>query len=171
MKRRHKKHRLVTLWDLPSNTFTRIPESELAPGMVSCHVPGHKGVVWREAVSIDLKDAPYRHPPFSGEMRSLIESMVDAFPGIMEWSYEKWEDLLRKDTNPRREIDYWLIVARVFAKFSQGQPPAYRMEVFRLLTVCNVTFREALPMVYQKDLLPTDVVDAIVNDYYGHFVR
>ena len=66
MKRRRNHHRMVTLWDMSSNTFSRIPESELAPGMVFCQVPGHKGVVWREDAPIDLKGSPYRHPPLSG---------------------------------------------------------------------------------------------------------
>jgi hypothetical protein len=80
--------------------------------MVPCQL-GRKKEVWRSAASIPLVRSPYRHPPFQGEMRSLIESVVDAFPGLHDWTYEQWEHLLRMDTNPDREIRYWLVAARV----------------------------------------------------------
>jgi hypothetical protein len=169
MKRRRNSHRMVTLWDMPSDTFTRIPESELAPGMVSCQVPGHKGVVWREAASSDLKGTPYRHPQFRGEMRSLIESLVGAFPGLLEWSYEEWEDGLRKDTNPDREIRYWLAAARVFRKFAEGRTFDCRKEIFRFLTICNLTPREFLPVVFEPVLLSAGEVEQIADAYYSHF--
>lgn len=168
MKRKHK-NQFVTLWDEPSNTYTRIPKSELAPGMVQCHVQGRKSLVWREAASIDPGNSPYRHPPFEGEMRSMIESVVDAFPGLHEWSYEEWEDLLRKDTNPDQEIRYWLITARVFQEFAEGLTMENRREIFRFLTICNVTPREFLPMVFEPEFLSADEVDGIADSYYGHF--
>lgn len=167
MKRNHR-NPYVTLWDESSNTFARIPQSELAPGMVPCHVPGRQEVVWRGAASVDLDNSPYRHPPFGAEMRSLIESVVDAFSGMLEWSFEKWEDLLRKDTNPHLEIHYWMVAARVFRQFAEGRPLAYRQELFRLLTVCNVTPREFLPMVIERELLSVDEVGAIADSYYRH---
>jgi hypothetical protein len=167
--KRNKRNKYVTLWDESSNTFARIPQAELAPGMVPCHLPGRKEVVWRDAASVDPGNSPYRHPPFGAEMRSLIESVVDAFPGMLKWSYEEWEDLLRKDTNPHLEIRYWLVAARVFRQFAEGRPFAYRQELFRLLTVCNVTPREFLPMVIRRKLLSVDEVEAIADLYYSHF--
>jgi hypothetical protein len=56
----------------------------------------------------------------------MIESLVDAFPGIQEWSHEKWEDLLRKDANPHLEIRYWMVAARVFREFAVGRSMACR---------------------------------------------
>lgn len=171
MKKRKHKNQFVTLWDEPSNTYTQIPKSELAPGMVQCHLQGRKGLVWREAASFDLSNSSYRHPPFEGTMRSMIESVVHAFPGLQEWSYEKWEDLLRKNTNPDREIRYWLITARVFREFAEGRTMEHRKEIFQLLTVCNVTPQDSLTMVFEKKLLSADEVDSIAESYYGHFAK
>lgn len=168
MKKNHS-NPYVTLWDESSNTFARIPQAELAPGMVPCRVPGREEVVWRDAESVDQGNSPYRHPPFGAEMRSLIESVVDTFTGMLDWSYEKWEDLLRKDTNPHLEIRYWMVAARVFRQFAEGRSLAYRQELFRLLTICNVTPREFLPMVIKRKLLSVDEVEAIAESYYGHF--
>ena len=164
MKRKHK-NPYVTLWDESSNTFTRIPKSELAPGMVPCQLPGRKKEVWRSAASIPLGRSPYRHPPFQGEMRSQIESVVHAFPGLHDWSYEKWEHLLRMDTNPDREIRYWLVAARVFKEFTEGRPFAYRKEVYQLLTVCNVTPKESLPFVFEPQILSDNEVEKIADAY------
>jgi hypothetical protein len=168
MKRKHKDP-FVTLWDETSNTFTRIPKSELAPGMVPCRLPDRGELVWRNAASIPAGNNPYRHPPFQGKMRSLIESVVDAFPGLHDWSYQKWENLLRMDTNPDREIRYWVIAARVFKEFTEGQPLEYRKEVYRFLTICNVTPKEILPMVFETDILSADEVGKIADAYYGYF--
>ena len=168
MKRSHK-NRFVTLWDMPSNTFTQIPKSELAPGMVSCRVPDREEEVWREAKSIYPVTSPYRHPPFKGEMRSMIESLVCAFPGLLEWSYDKWEDGFRTDTNPDREIRYWLIVARVFREFAEGRTFEYRKEIYRFLTICNATPREFLPVVFEPKRLLAGELEKIADAYYSHF--
>ncbi|MEI6175519.1 MAG: hypothetical protein WCS43_01390 [Verrucomicrobiota bacterium] len=168
MKENHK-NPFVTLWDESTNTFTRIPKFELAPGMVSCRVPDRKEEVWREAKSIHPATSSYRHPPFKGEMRSMIESVVDAFPGLLEWSYEEWEDLLRKDTNPDREIRYWIVVARVFREFAEGRAFEYQKEIYRFLTICNTTPREFLPVVFEPKRLLAGELEKIADAYYGHF--
>jgi len=162
---------MVTLWDMPSNTFTQIPKSELAPGMVQCKIQGRSGLVWREATSVNLEESEFRHPPFEGDMRSMIEFISGAFPEVYERSYKRWEDLLRKDTNPQNEIYYWIVVANVFAEFSKDRPLQYRKEVFRLLTVCNVTPSDTLQSVFECELLTSSEVDAIAASYYGSFAK
>ena len=104
-------------------------------------------------------------------MRSMIEFISGAFPEVYERSYKRWEDLLRKDTNPQNEIFYWIVVANVFAQFSKDRPLPYRKEVFRLLTVCNVTPSDTLQSVFECELLTSSEVDAIAASYYGSFAK
>jgi hypothetical protein len=169
--KRKSKNLMVTLWDMPANTFTQIPKSELAPGMVQCKIQGRSGLVWREATSVNLKNSPYRHPPFEGEMRSKIEFVSKAFPEVYDRDYESWEDSLRKDTNPQNEIYYWIVAAKVFEQFAIGKPLPYREEIFQLLTVCNVTPRDFLPTVFEPNLLTAAEVDAIAASYYQQFAK
>ena len=104
-------------------------------------------------------------------MRTLIEFVSGAFPEVYEHSYKRWEDLLRKDTNPQNEIFYWFVAAKVFEEFAKDRPLAYRKEVFRLLTVCNVTPRDALSSVFECELLTSSEMDAIAASYYGRFAK
>lgn len=168
MKRKNK-NQIVTIWDAPSNTFTQIPKSELAPGMVQCKIQGRSGVVWREAASVDLKKTPYRHPPFEGNVRLLIGSLSVSFAGVYEHSYKFWEDGFRKDTNPLNEIFIWIVAADVYHKFAEGRSLPFRKELFRLVAVCNVTPRDTLPLVFEKKLLSSQDVEAVAESYYGHF--
>ncbi len=170
MKRKYK-NPMVTLWDGSSNTFTQIPKSELAPGMVQCKIQGRSGLVWREATSVDLKKTPYRHPPFEGDIRSMIGSLSISFVGVYEHSYEFWEEGFRRDTNPLPEIYIWIVAAHVYREFAEGRSLPYRKELFRLLAVCNVTPRDTLPMVFEKKLLSADEVDSIAASYYGYFAK
>jgi hypothetical protein len=84
-------------------------------------------------------------------MGLMIESLVDAFSGIHEWSDEKSEDLLRNGANPHLEIRYWMVAARVFREFAVGRSMACRKELCRLLAVCNVMPNDASPMVFEKE--------------------
>jgi hypothetical protein len=170
MKRKNK-NLMVTLWDMPTNTFTQIPKSELAPGMVQCKIQGRSGLVWREATSVNLKNSPYRHPPFEGEIRSMIEFISRAFPDVYELDYQTWEDGFRKDTNPHDEIYYWIVAANVFGEFAKDKPLPYRKEVFQLLTVCNVTPQDTLPSVFDREILTASEANAIAASYYKHFAK
>lgn len=170
MKRKHK-NPMVTLWDGSSNTFTQIPKSELAPGMVQCKIQGRSGLVWREATSVDLKKAPYRHPPFEGNVRLVVGSLSISFAGVYEHSYEFWEDGFRRDTNPHAEMYIWIVAADVYREFAEGRSLEYRRELFRLLAVCNVTPQDTLPMVFEKKLLSADEVDSIAASYYRHLAK
>ena len=102
-------------------------------------------------------------------MRFLIESLPDAFPGLWECSYEEWEDGLCKDANPDRGIRYWLAAARVFRKFAEGRTFDCRKEIFLFRTICNLTPREFLPVVFEPVLLSAGELERIADVYYSHF--
>ncbi len=168
MKRKNK-DQMVTLWDASSNTFTQIPKCELAPGMVQCKIQGRKGLVWREAVSINLNNTPYRHPKFEGEICKLIGSLSMSFAEVYEHSYDFWEDGFRKDTNPLKEIHIWMVVAQVYHNFAEGRSLAYRKELFQLVLRCTLSSKVNLPIVFDRNLLSAGEVEAIANAYYGYF--
>jgi len=168
MKKNHK-NQFVTLWDEPSNTFTQIPKSELAPGMVQCKIDGRKGLVWREALSIKLKKTPFRHPPFEGDVRAAVAFLSKAFAGVYEYSYKFWEEGFRRDMHPIPEIHRWLVAAYVYGEFAEGRSLPYRKELFRLLAVCNATPRDTLRMVFENELLSACEMEKIADAYYRHF--
>ncbi len=134
-------------------------------------LPGVSGRAWHKILTLEMEHIPYRHEPFEGDMRAMIESMVDTFPGIMDWSYEEWEEFLRKEPDPKREIRHWTAVAKAFQKFAEGKPLEYRMEVFPLLgSVCCHGLMGELPMDNERKLLPKNEVDAVLEEYYGHYL-
>lgn len=154
----------VTVFDVTTQTYTAIPQSELAPGMVRAEVEGHEGVVWIDADQ--LKASDYRQPPFSGERRDSLLRLVDAFPGVYQKTYEFWEDGFRRDTNPDSEIAVWMHIADVYERHSADQPPHYRGELFSLVVACSNADRERVGSIFQRSLISEADFHRVTADFY-----
>lgn len=162
---------MVTVWNRQANTFTTIPQAELAPGMVQATIEGRAGVVWVDASTCDLMNCEYKHPPFEGNLREDIKAIQSSFPRVYEHSYEFWEDGFRKDTHPTNEILIWLTIAELFGHFTEGRPLDYQKEVFRLLLTCSASPRDMLSEVFKREKLRTEDVDGISSSYFSAFEK
>lgn len=124
-----------------------------------------------QVLQLDLKHSPLLHPPIDGQMRSIISYLVGAYPGIIEWSYEQWEEYIRKQPDLGFEIDHWMAVDRAFTNHAGGKPLDYQMEVFRLLILHCIPLAnlDAADIRYVR--LTDDDVNSILDDYYAYYVE
>ncbi len=154
----------VTLYDPETETFTDIPESELAPGMMRVELEGRDGVVWVEIGK--LTHSEYQHSPFGAERRDLIEIIQESFPGVYDKSYKFWEDGFRRDANPDNEIRIWLHIAEIYSKFAKGKPLEYRGELFSLVLACSNCGRERMKFVFESKLISDEEIEKVVAEYF-----
>jgi hypothetical protein len=159
----------VTIYDLTTRTFTSIPQSELASGMVRGQVVGHEGVVWMEAEQLKISD--YRHPPFTGDRKLEVLTLVYAFPGVYEQTYAFWEDGFRRDLNPDREIAVWKHIAAVYGKHAREHALAYRQELFSLVLACSSADAERIGLIFQCTVIPDEDYREITEDYYTSSIQ
>jgi hypothetical protein len=156
--------RTVTVYDVETESFTTIPESELAPGMVRAQIKGREGVVWIDPSQ--LKQAEFRHPPFEGTRRENVVRIQSAFPDVYEKPFEFWEEGFRRDTNPDREIAIWMHIAEVYRKHSGGRPLEYRNELFSLLTTCSTADPQSIHSVFEPQTLNREAVESVCEDFF-----
>ena len=154
----------VTVYDPDTESYTEVPESELAPGMIQVKIKGHEGLVWIEPS--ELKQSEYRHPPFTGPRREKIAKIQSAFPEIYDNSYEFWEDGFRRDENPDNEIKIWLHIATVYSEFASGKSLEYRDELFRLVLACSNSGRDQLKNIFEAELIAPEQIEAVASSYY-----
>ncbi len=171
----HQKHWTITSRIQSLHALNESTEHEIIIGLKTCIMDKkpYKTIdrVCLQVLKLDLQHSPILHPAFDGEMRSMIGYLVGAFPCIMVWSYETWEEYLRKDPYPEAEIDHWMAVDRSFTNNAGGKPLKFQMEVFRLLLL-HCTPLAILNEVCDKNaLLSDDDVDVILDDYYAYYVE
>ena len=155
---------LVTVFDPKSQTYTKIPAVELAPGMVRAQLKGTDEIVWIDPSH--LKQGEYRHPPFEGAAKEAIISIQNAFPEVYEKSYAFWEDGFRRDAHPAQEIGLWMHIADVFGKYADGKALDFRRELFSLLVGCSTADRKNIGAVFERGILSKAELDAVVGDFY-----
>lgn len=129
------------------------------------------GQICLHVLKLDLKQTPILHPPIDGEMRSMINYLRDAFPCIMEWSYEQWDEYIRRQPDPEFEVDHWLAIDRAFTSHAGGKPLDYQMEVFRLLILHCIPSANLDAADFWDVRLKDDEVNSILDDYYAHYVE
>src|SRR5690349_5054197 len=118
--KRAEKREMVRVFDSDTGKITTIPAAELAPGMVRITVQGMEGEFWADASK--LKQSPYRHPPFSEEVRDILRNIQQALEEVYPLSLEQWEDGFRRDTNAEREIAFWQHLSRVYSRLAADRP-------------------------------------------------
>ncbi len=145
-----------------------IPKAELSPGVVLIQIQGGKQPVYADAEASQLKQGPYQHPPFEGEERAAIHSLVTDFAEVYALTYEEWEDGFRRDRTPAREIAGWIHLASILKvmsdKFSFGL--AEKRECFRLLVACLTGARDSVRERSDPKLLSEDQIKLAVRYFY-----
>ena len=155
----------VTVYDVETKSFTSIPTSELAPGMIRAQVEGYEGVVWID--SNQLKESDYTHPPFSGDRRERVLSLANAFPDVYERTYDFWEDGFRRDSNPDREIAIWMHIVAIYNAHVDAYTQEARQELFSLIVACSNADMESIGSVFNRSLISEPDFQKIVRDYYS----
>src|SRR5437867_3265790 len=112
--KRKEKREMVRVYDLDTGDITTIPAAELAPGMVSATIKGMEGQFWVEASK--LNQGPYRHPPFSEEVRGMLRNIQQILQEVYPLTLEQWEDGFRRDTNAEREIAAWVYLSHIYSQ-------------------------------------------------------
>jgi hypothetical protein len=124
------------------------------------------GIVWVDSNQVK-QGKDYTHPPFTGERRERVLSLVDAFPNVYEQSYDFWEDGFRRDANPDQEIAIWLHIAETYGRHSIARPVEEQIEVFSLVVACSSSDASSISSVFSRILLSEADFHSIVADYYS----
>jgi len=167
-----KKRDFVPYHDFTLGKTVMIPKSELSPGVVLIQIQGQKQPVYADASQ--LKQGPYQHPPFEGEERAAIQSLVDDLADVYPLTYEKWEDGFRRDGTPAREIAWWIHMTAILKLTSKrfSFSPAEKKECFGLLTACSTGARDSVRNRFDRKLLSDEQLDLTVKYFYeGGYAR
>ncbi len=117
----------------------------------------------------DLIQSGYRHPPFSGEIKQRLLTLMNTFSEVSKFkNYEKWEDGFRRDNNPEREIKVWEYIAKQYKKFS----PKYKfieekLDIYYLLITCSSSKKDIVLQTTKLNKLSVDDAKIIINSYYS----
>jgi hypothetical protein len=156
---------MVRFFDAPSNRVVRIPAAELRFGVVQARVEGVDGVVW--VTPDQLEPSEIRHPPFDEEVRAHIRGIHAAFAEHKTLTFEQWEDALRRDADPEREIALWMHAADVYIEFTQDEPdPARREDVFRTIVACLTASPDSVWHVLQTHALSRREAQRVIDRFF-----
>src|SRR5258706_15891283 len=127
---RKAKPELVPYYDFATKTITRIPKTELSPGVVLVRIEGQADAVYAE--SAEFKFGQKQHAPLSTELRALIVTLAADLADVYPQSLEQWEDGFRRDRDAEREIAGWIQLSAILKimaeRFASG--PSERKECF-----------------------------------------
>lgn len=160
----------VRVFDFDTRRMSTIPAAELTPGMVCVRMDGVEGDVWVDGSR--LQQNVFQHPQFSEEVRDRLRQLQAALGEVYPMSLEQWEDGFRRDRNPDKEIEYWLHLARTYARLTApddplGSTPERRRGVFQVLVGCGVAPREQVLSVAERGLLTREEAERILTAFYG----
>jgi hypothetical protein len=157
---------LVPYHDFATGKTVLIPKAELSPGVVLIQIQGDKQPVYADAAQ--LKQGQYQHPPFEGDERAAIQSLVANLADVYPLTYEQWEDGFRRDRTPAPQIAGWIHLAAILKvmlerfRFS----PDEKKECFRVLVACFTGPRETVHNRSDPKLLSQDHVNFAVKCFY-----
>jgi hypothetical protein len=158
---------MVPFFDFESGRLVRIPARELRPGVVQARIEGIDELVW--VLPEQLKPGELKHPPFSPEVRAVIEQIQHAFAEPRPLSLEEWEDGFRRDTNPGSEIALWSHAADVYTVFALHEPDARRRaDVFRIVVACLTASQESVWHVLETEVMTRPEAERIVARFHGN---
>jgi len=155
----------VNVYDFQTKRTSTIPAAELAPGMVRVQLEGGE-VVWAKAT--DLKQGPFRHPPFEGEARDLVVQIQKSLEEVYPHTYEFWEDGFRRDANAEREIALWLHISRIHGEFAKTRTTslAERREAFKVLVGCSTGTKDTALQTVQLLSLSRSDAELLVEKFF-----
>lgn len=157
---------LVPYHEFPTGKTSLIPKAELGPGAVLVQIQGQPHPVYAD--SAQLQPGTHQHPPFEGEMKEAIRSLVIDLAEVRPLSFEAWEDGFRRDQTPDREIAGWLHLAAILktmtAKFSLDLPE--RQECYRVLVACYTGERTTVRERSDPQLLSAEQIDLAIKYFF-----
>jgi hypothetical protein len=157
---------LVPYLNIATGKTTWIPKAELSPGVVLVQIQGDKQPVYADAAQ--LKQGPFRHPPFENAERAAIQSLVTDLAEVYPRSYEQWEDGFRRDQTPAREIAGWIHLAAILMVMSERF--AFRLpekkECFSILVACFTGPRDTVRDRSDPKLLSDEQINQAVKYFY-----
>lgn len=157
---------MVPFHDFETGTRRLIPKAELSPGVILVQIQGESAPVYAEAGQ--LKQGEYRYPPFVGEERAAIESLVFDLSEVYPLTYERWEDGFRRDQNPAREIASWLHTAAILAAITNefGLDLLGKKSCFKVLVACATGPRDSVLVRCDIEHLSTQAVEKTIRYFF-----
>jgi hypothetical protein len=160
---------MVRVLDLETQQIVTIPACELAYGMIQAdliHEDGSTEKVWIRTPDFPLPDI--RHPLFPEAVKDLIRKLHATFGDVDGRSLELWEDLLRRDANPDKDIALWLLIADAFKHFSSGRtlPFNRRKEIYGVIVVAlnnGENTRYTVPRLTLSRRRVREIVDYVLH--------
>jgi hypothetical protein len=157
----------VQVYDLTTKKLSSMPASELAPGMMEAVVAGI-GLVWVAAANVQL-GGPYRHPPFTENIRQRLRRIKASLDEVFPKSLEAWEDGFRKDHYPRQEIATWLHIATTYQRCTAmtALTPQQRRDYFQVIVTCSTSPREQVIESVQLEAISRKEAERAIELYYS----
>ena len=157
---------LVPYHDFSTGKMTLIPKAELSPGAVLVQIQGQPHPVYID--SVQLQPNTHQHPPFEGEIKEAIMSLVIDLAEVRPLSFEEWEDGFRRDQTPDKEIAGWVHLAAILktmtGQFSLDLPE--RKECYRVLVACYTGERTTVRERSDPRLLTEAQFDLAVRYFF-----
>lgn len=159
---------MARIWNPETDLSMEIPESELEPGFTRVRHPrAGKGIVWVASDQLAKISSPNfgppRHPPFEEGILDYLREIKAALDPYYCQTLEEWESGFRADTNPEREIAFWLHVAGLIKEFAPGEASPKGREVMNLCLALANNGTMHYRYVFQREHLTEAEVEAIVN--------
>jgi hypothetical protein len=155
----------VNFYDVNTKSISKIPKSELTPGMVQAKVDGIDGIVWIDGSHVKLHE--FQHDPFTGKIREDILEIQDKLHEVYPHDYEFWEDGFRRDQNPESEINLWLKIANMYEKHSSKEITLeYKQDIFKLLVACSNSEPDKVLNIVELKSISKKEAEIIIKDYY-----
>jgi hypothetical protein len=157
---------LVPYHDFTTGKMTLIPKAELGPGAVLVQIQGEPHPVYADSAQLQM--GTHQHPPFEGEMKEAILSLVTDLAEVRPLSFEEWEDGFRRDRTPDREIAGWLHLAAILKTMGDrfALDPSKRKECYRVLVACYTGERATVRERSDPQLLSEEQFNLAVKYFF-----
>jgi hypothetical protein len=168
--KKNKQPERVRIYDPDTGNIATIPAAELAPTMVQVNLRVGDGQV-EERVWVDstkLHPSPYRHPPFSEEVREYFRTLKQVLDEVDPKSLEEWEDGFRRDQDWEQELRIFLRIAEVYYHLTHGENVhiARKQDIYRVLVGCTLSPREQVLGVVSLSALSRQEALTIIAEFF-----
>jgi hypothetical protein len=129
----------VPCYDFRSKTVAYVAREKLRPGMVQARIHGIDGQVWVDPAQ--MKAEKYQHPPLDEPARERLRAVVERLREVHPLTVEQWEERIRHDPQPEREIARWNRIADAYARELAGHDynlPQKR-DLLQVILACSGT--------------------------------
>jgi hypothetical protein len=161
--------KMVKVYDLKTKHVLEIPAAELSPQMAEDYVEGI-GRVFINVSQVTAEERPYLHQAFCQEIRDVIKTIEHALAEVFPRSLKRWEDGLRKERQPEREIANWLFLVDVYERCLAKWPDLDkqgRKECFNVIARCGTAPEEiVLELIEKTDAISQEQVKEICRMTY-----